>query len=418
MKAQADGAARNDEYRVREEGLMLEGIKVLSFTHFLQGPAAVQMLADAGADVIKVEPPGGAFERGWSGFDAFKEGISIFFLLGNRNQRSISLDLRHEKAKEIVLRMVREADVLVENYRPGVLERLGFGYEDMKAVNPRLVYCSCSGYGSSGPYLTRPGQDMLLQAMSGMTMLSGGADAPPTPVGASIVDQHAAALAAFGVVAALHARGRTGRGALVESNLLNSALDLQIEPFTYYLNKGPLWARTEPPLGSRFHPAPYGVYRTADGWIAISLTPTSQMAAALDYPPLAAFNDPKDPMHRREEIHRIVYERVQTRTTAEWMQAFAAHNVWYALVNDYDQVEADPQVDHNSMIMTFQHPEAGEVRLLAHPVRYNGEAPPLRRMPPRQGEHTREILAELGYQTGEIDVLSDSGIALTRKAVP
>ncbi|OIQ78424.1 succinyl-CoA:(R)-benzylsuccinate CoA-transferase subunit BbsF [mine drainage metagenome] len=397
---------------------MLEGIKVLSFTHFLQGPAAVQMLADAGADVIKIEPPGGAFERGWSGFDAFKEGVSIFFLLGNRNQRSISLDLRNEKAKEIVLRMVREADVLVENYRPGVLERLGFGYEDMKAANPRLVYCSCSGYGSSGPYLKRPGQDMLLQAMSGMTMLSGGADAPPTPVGSAIVDQHAAALAAFGVVSALLARQRTGLGALVESNLLNAALDLQIEPFTYYMNKGPLWPRTDPPLGSRFHPAPYGVYRTADGWIAISLTPTAQMASALEYPPLATFNDPKDPMRRRDEIHRMVYERVQTRTTAEWMEAFDAHNIWYAPVNDYDQVEADPQVAHNGMITTIQHPDAGEVRLLAHPVRYDGKAPPLRRLPPRQGEHTREILAELGYQASEIDALSDSGIAITKGAIP
>lgn len=397
---------------------MLEGIKVLSFTHFLQGPAAVQMLADAGADVIKIELPGGAFERGWSGFDAFKEGVSIFFLLGNRNQRSISLDLRNEKAKEIVLRMVRETDVLVENYRPGVLERLGFGYEDMQAVNPRLVYCSCSGYGSSGPYFTRPGQDMLVQAMSGMTMLSGGADAPPTPVGSSIVDQHAAALAAFGVVSALLARERTGRGALVESNLLNAALDLQIEPFTYYLNKGPLWPRTDPPLGSRFHPAPYGVYRTADGWIAISLTPTLPMAAALDYPPLAAFNDPKDPMRRRDEIHRMVYERVRTRTTAEWMQAFDAHDIWYAQVNDYDRVETDPQVEYNRMIMTIQHPEAGEVRLLAHPVRYDGKAPPLRRLPPRQGEHTREILTELGYKASEIDALSANGIAITKGATP
>lgn len=397
---------------------MLEGIKVLSFTHFLQGPAAVQMLADAGADVIKIEPPGGAFERGWSGFDAFKEGVSIFFLLGNRNQRSLSLDLRNEKAKEIVLRLVREADVLVENYRPGVLERLGFGYEAMKAINPRLVYCSCSGYGSSGPYLKRPGQDMLLQAMSGMTMISGGADTPPMPVGSAIVDQHAAALAAFGVVSALLARQRTGRGTLVESNLLNAALDLQIEPFTYYLNKGPLWALTDPPLGSRFHPAPYGVYRTADGWIAISLTPPSQMAIALDYPPLAEFNDPKDPMRRRSEIHRIVHDRVQTRTTAEWMKIFDTHNIWYAPVNDYEQVETDPQVAHNKMIFTIEHPEAGEVRLLAHPVRYDGEAPPLRRLPPRQGEHTAEILTELGYEASEIEALSENGIAITGKTKP
>ena len=212
---------------------MLEGIKVLSFTHFLQGPAAVQMLADTGAEVIKIEPPQGAFERAWAGFDAFTEGVSMFFLLGNRNQRGIQLDLRQPQAREIVYRLVREADVLLENYRPGVMDKLGFGYEALKAINPRLVYCSCTGYGGSGPNLKRPGQDLLLQAMSGMAMLSGDGEAAPTPVGSAIVDQHAAALAAFGVVAALQARERTGVGCLVESNLLNAALALQIEPFTY-----------------------------------------------------------------------------------------------------------------------------------------------------------------------------------------
>jgi crotonobetainyl-CoA:carnitine CoA-transferase CaiB-like acyl-CoA transferase len=397
---------------------MLRGIKVLSFTHFLQGPAAVQMLADVGADVVKIEPPTGAFERNWAGFDAFVEGVSVFFLLGNRNQRSLSLDLRDEKAKEIVWRLVREADVLIENYRPGVLQRLGFGYEDVKAVNPRLVYCSCTGYGSSGPYLKRPGQDLLLQAMSGMTMLSGDADSPPTPFGSAIVDQHAAALAAFGVVAALQSRERTGKGMLVESNLLNAALDLQSEPFTYYLNKGPLWQRTDPPIGSRFHPAPYGVYRTLDGWIAISLTPTAKLAAALDRPELAAFSDPKDTMRKRDQINRIVYEAITTRTTADWMQAFDVHDVWYAPVNDYEQVEADPQVKHNDIVMTIEHPQAGSVRLLAHPVRYDGKAPELRRVPPRQGQHTVEVLAELGYSNSEIDAFVSSGVALTERVKP
>lgn len=394
---------------------MLEGIKVLSFTHFLQGPAAVQMLADVGADVIKVEPPGGAFERSWTGFDAYIGGVSLFFLLGNRNQRSISLDLRDERAREIVWRLIGEADVLIENYRPGVLQRMGFGYADVHAVNPRLVYCSCTGYGSSGPYLKRPGQDLLLQAISGMTMLSGEADSPPTPVGSAIVDQHAAALAAFGVVAALQARERTGKGTLVESNLLNAAMDLQIEPFTYYLNKGPLWQRTDPPTGSRFHPAPYGVYRTRDGWIAISLTPTEKLAAALSRPELAAFSHPKDNVRRREELNRIVYAALTSRTTAQWMATFEQHEIWFAPVNDYDDVAADPQVAHNGIIMDVEHPQAGPVRLLAHPVRYDGAAPPLRRQPPRQGEHTREVLAELGYGEDAIDALFDSGAALTER---
>jgi crotonobetainyl-CoA:carnitine CoA-transferase CaiB-like acyl-CoA transferase len=397
---------------------MLEGIKVLSFTHFLQGPAAVQMLADVGADVIKIEPPTGAFERNWAGFDTFVEGVSVFFLLANRNQRSISLDLRNEKAKEVVWRLVREADVIIENYRPGVLDRMGFGYEAVKVVNPRLVYCSCTGYGSSGPYLKRPGQDLLLQAMSGMTMLSGEADSPPTPVGSAIVDQHAAVLAAFGVVAALQSRERTGKGAMVESNLLNAALDLQIEPFTYYLNKGPLWQRTDPPIGSRFHPAPYGVYRTSDGWIAISLTTTAKLAAALDRPELALFSDPKDTMNKRDKINQIVYAAITTRTTASWMEAFDEHDIWYAPVNDYEQVEADPQVKHNDVVMTVEHPQAGRVRLLAHPVRYDGKAPELQRMPPQQGQHTVEVLTELGYSADQIDALVSNGIALAKGVTP
>ena len=394
---------------------MLEGIKVLSFTHFLQGPAAVQMLADVGADVIKIEPPGGAFERSWSGADAFVEGVSVFFLLGNRNQRSLSLDLREEAAREIVWRLIREADVLIENYRPGVLDRMGFGWDQVHEANPRLVYCSCTGYGSSGPYLKRPGQDLLLQAMSGMTLLSGGADSPPTPVGSAIVDQHAAVLAAFGVVTALQARERTGMGTRVESNLLNAALDLQIEPFTYYMNSGPLWARTEPPTGSRFHPAPYGVYRTQDGWIAMSLTPVNKLAAALGCPALDEFQQPRDNVLRRNEINRLVHEALKAQTTQAWMRTFEEHDIWFAPVNDYEQVETDPQVAHNQMIMQFEHDEAGPVRLLAHPVRYDGAAPALRMHPPRQGQHTREVLAELGLLPEQIDDLIDRGIALTSR---
>ncbi len=387
---------------------MLQGVKVLSFTHFLQGPSAVQMLADVGADVVKVEPAQGAWERQWAGFDAFVEGVSVFFMLANRNQRSITLDLRNPQAVEVAHRLVKEADVLVENYRPGVMDKLGLGYEALKKINPGLIYCSCTGYGSSGPYLQRPGQDLLLQAMSGLTTLSGDANSAPVPVGSAIVDQHAASLAAFGIVAALHERHRTGEGCKVESNLLNAALDLQIEPFCYYMNKGPLWERSSPSMGSRFHPAPYGVYQTSDDWIAVSITPLDNLAVALEQPRFSGFG-PKGSIDHREEVHALMCAELIKHTTQHWMDTFEKHNIWYAPVNNYEQVEVDPQVKHNEVILEFDHPQAGPVRVLAHPVRYNGKAPSLRRLPPQLGEHTREVLAEAGYSASEIDAMLDGG---------
>ena len=214
----------------------LAGVQVVSFTHFLQGPSASQLLADLGADVIKVEPLDGAFERSWSAPDAFVGGRSAFFLLGNRNVRSMAMNLKSPRAAEAIRRLISGADVLIESFRPGTMDRLGFGHKELRESNPRLIYCSLSGYGSSGPYSERPGQDVLIQAMSGLAMATGREGDPPTPAGASLVDQHGAVLAAFGILAALAQRDRTGVGLKVESNLLSAALDLQIEPLTYALN--------------------------------------------------------------------------------------------------------------------------------------------------------------------------------------
>jgi crotonobetainyl-CoA:carnitine CoA-transferase CaiB-like acyl-CoA transferase len=387
---------------------MFKNIKVLSFTHFLQGPSAVQMLSDLGADVIKIEPPKGAFERHWSGGDAFIDGVSVFYLLGNRNQRSLSVDLRSEEGKRIVHRLAREADVLVENYRPGVMQRLGFGYEALKAVNSRLIYCSCTGYGADGPYLDRPGQDMLLQCMSGMAALNG--DAAPTPVGASIIDQHSAVLAAFGIAAALYRREHTGEGGMIESNLLNAALDLQIEPLSYYLNGGRMWPRT-PATGSRYHPAPYGVFRTRDGWIAISLTTVTKLKLALDATELENYSD-RDQVDRRDEVNTIVVRALAKRTCAEWAPILDAQDIWHAPVNEYPEVESDPQVAWNKMIMHAVHPQLGPLRFLAHPVRYDGKAPALRSLPPAIGEHTRAVLAECGFGSEEIERLVAAGVVV------
>ncbi|NIO41757.1 MAG: CoA transferase, partial [Burkholderiales bacterium] len=205
----------------------LKGIKVVSFNHFLMGPAAMQVLGDLGADVIAVEPVGGAFQRQWGGANRKVDGESLLFLCANRNKRSMALDLKSESGVEIARKLVMSADVVAENFRPGVMDRLGLGYEDIKAENPQIIYASASGYGPAGPYVNRPGQDMLLQAISGLAAVSGDYEDGARPVGVSAVDHHGAMILAMSVLAALINRSRTGEGCRVDVNLLSSAIDLQ-----------------------------------------------------------------------------------------------------------------------------------------------------------------------------------------------
>lgn len=386
---------------------MLSGTRVVSFTHFLQGPSATQVLADLGADVIKIEPPDGAFERGWSGPDAFVGGVSVFFLIANRNARSMVVDVKSTRGREVLRRLLDGADVLIESFRPGVMDRLGLGYEELRVSNPRLVYCSLSGYGSDGPYRSRPGQDVLIQSLSGLAAATGAAGQSPTPVGASLVDAHGAALGALGILAALHGRERTGEGTRVESNLLSAALDLQVEPLGYHLN-GFRGERSASGVSSPFYKAPYGVFATADGHVTISLTGPDVLAKALDEPWFTTVPSGQEYAFR-EEINTRVAGLLVEHPTDYWIERFSELRIWHAPVHDYDDVATDPQVLHNGSVMTIPHPEAGEVRVLAHPIRYGGERPGLRRIPPALGEHTREVLDELGYSSAEVAELVEGG---------
>ena len=387
---------------------MLEGIRILSFTHYLQGPSATQILADLGADVIKVETTRGGYERHWSGAEAYLNGESVFFLLAGRNQRSLSIDLRTEEGKEVIRRMLPEVDVVIENFKPGAMERLGFGYEAVSEANPRIVYCSLSGYGPTGPYHKRPGQDLLIQATSGLAMQNGRKGDPPTLVGTAVVDQHAAVLGALGVIAALFERTSTGKGKKVDSNLLSAALDLQIEPFNYYLNGARLYERSASGISSRFHQSPYGIFETADGYICLSLTTTETLAEALD-DSFRSYTS-EDQFRKREEINSRIAEHLREETTDHWYEIFDEAGVWYAPVNDYADIEDDPQLEANGSILTFEHPRAGTVRLLSHPIRYDEETPALRRIPPRLGEHTEEVLSEAGYGAEAISNLVEAGV--------
>lgn len=389
---------------------MLKGIKILSFTHYLQGPSAAQTLADLGADVVKVEAPGGAYERGWSGCNAYKNGVSVFFLLANRNQRGIAIDLKKEKGKEIIGKLIQEYDVVIENFRPGVMEKLGLGYEDLRKINPRIIYCSCSGYGSSGPKVKKPGQDLLIQSMSGLAALSGNGNMPPTPIGTAAVDQHGAVLAALGIVSAVYNRDKTGKGHQIEASLLGASLDLQLEALGYYMNGGQFTERPVTGLSTRIHQSPYGIYATRDGYLTLSLVPVEQLKEMFTPGCLDGYNSKLEQMEHRIEFDKIVSDEMKKRTTQEWVERFEEKGIWYSPVNEYDQVLEDEQVQYNQAILTMHHPVAGEVRVVGHANKYDGETIGIRRLPPELGEHTEQMLLSCGYDRNEIVDLVKDGI--------
>jgi crotonobetainyl-CoA:carnitine CoA-transferase CaiB-like acyl-CoA transferase len=380
---------------------ILSGVRVVSFTQFLLGPSGVQFLADLGADVIKLEPRGGTlWERNWSGANVFKNGVSVFFMLAHRNQRSLTVDLKKPGGQAVARRLLESADVLVQNFRPGVMERLGLGCEAARAINPRLIYVSASGYGDNSPYRDRPGQDLLMQAFSGLASISGRADQPPTAVGTAIIDQHGATLLALGVLAALLERQRTGAGLHVEVSMLRAAMDLQIEAATYAMN-GARLTKTNTPLASTFHPPPYGVYGTKDGHVVLSMSPLAQLADALPLPALKQHAGGWN-FERREVIAGLVEPVMRTRTTAEWVERLMPLGIWVGAVRTLDEALADPILATAEVFEEIEHPVAGRVRLLRLPVEFSTGRAGVRRMPPASGEHTAEILREAGYTDADI----------------
>jgi crotonobetainyl-CoA:carnitine CoA-transferase CaiB-like acyl-CoA transferase len=280
----------------------------------------------------------------------------------------------------------------------------------LRERNPRLIYASASGYGSDSPYNHLPGQDLLLQAMTGLAAATGRAGDPPIAAGAAIVDQHAASLLALGILGALHHRESTGEGQLVEVNMVQAALDLQQEPVVYHLNGGTV-ERPQEPIASAFHEGPYGFYATSDGYIALSLSPVKLIGEALGRADeLREFHDRSVAFARRDDIHRAISPLLVGHTTGELVELFRRHGVWCAPVNGYDAALADPVVAHVEPIVTIDHEEAGTVHLLKHPVRYSAWDAGVRRHPPGLGEHTDEVLGELGVEAAEAARLHDSGV--------
>jgi crotonobetainyl-CoA:carnitine CoA-transferase CaiB-like acyl-CoA transferase len=392
---------------------VLDGMRVVSFCHYLQGPAAAQYLADMGADVIKIEPPKGAYERHWSGAKTFVDDVSAFYLCANRNKRSLAVDLKHPEAKAVIDRALASADVVMENFRPGVMDRLGFGYERVRTLKPDIIYASATGFGPSGPMVARPGQDLLIQAYSGLVAVTGHIDQRPTAVGHAAIDQHGAALLALGIVGAYVRKLTTGEGTRVEASLLNAGLDLQTEPLTIYLTRqlqSPdgrrLLSRNEN-LATWFHEAPYGIYRCADAWLALSINDTAKLARALDSKQLAALAG-RDRYDDRDMLAGLIAAELAERPLADLVASFDREAIWYQRVHDYDDLPDDPQIRHNQAFREVPV-RRGRAILVNHPNRYDGEVPPLRHLALEIGADTRAVLGELGYSAREIEALLASG---------
>lgn len=387
----------------------LEGLIVADFAQLAQGPFATQILGDMGAEIVKIEPPKGDWMRHWSMANLTVGGEGASYLSFNRNKRSIALDLKHHRGQEVALRLIDGADVLVENFRPGVMERLGLGYETLAARNPRLIYCASSGWGQSGPYVKRPGQDLLVQAVAGVGYLNGDADGPPEGVGVGIADFTAGFHIVYGILAALYGRERTGRGQRVDVNLLNSIMNLHCQEIGIYLNGGGLPQRSRSGIPGAYLGAPYGFYETKDGYIAIAMNPLNKLAALIG---VAGYEDRPESqvMEGRDEVRADLQRGFLAKTTQEWLDLLLAEDIWCAPVNDYAALEHDPQVAENEMIVEWRHPTAGTVRGVGLAVKFNETPGEIRRHAPLLGEHTAELLQEFGgYGPDEIRDLQEQG---------
>lgn len=374
----------------------LKGLLVIDLSQFLAGPYASLRLQDLGARVIKIErPDGGDLSRRLYLSDTMIGGDSTMFHAINRGKESLVLDLKSAADRQALLKLVSQADVLIQNFRPGVIERLGLDYETVSALAPRLIYGSVSGYGSEGEWASRPGQDLLAQARSGVMWLSGNADQGPVPLGLPVADLLSGANLAQALLAGLVGRGVSGKGCLVETSLLESLIDLQFEVLTTYFNDG-----NRPPRRSASGSAhiglaaPYGVYRTLDGWLALAMTPLATLASLLSLPGL---DDPSlQPFADREVIRDRIAARLLEMPTSHWLSALEPSDIWCAEVLDWDRLAQTQTFGLLDMIGRAQHGSGSMLNLMRAPIRINGERATADTAAPAMGAHTQAIRREFG----------------------
>jgi len=389
--------------------MMLEGIRVLDLSRVIAGPYCATLMADLGADVVKVERPGrGDDLRAWRG-----SGMSAAFAAINRGKRGIAVDLQEPEGSKLVFELARRADVIVENFLPGVADKLGLGYAAVSAVNPAAVYVSVTGFGQDGPHARRAGYNTIAQGMSGIMALTGMPGHPPTKVGGSVSDL-AAAFIAFGVAnAALAHRLRTGRGQHLDVSLLASTLALLPDPVAHYFDLGQRPTR----VGNRNpYLTPAEAFRTKDGWLQVVIMNPEQYARftrvlgdeILAGDPKFGTNDSRVANH--DEFKARVERALARETTARWVERFEAEQVAAGPIYEFDEVFEDPQVKHLGLVATVEQPGYGAARMLNFPVRASATPAAIRRPAPRLGEHTAEVLGELGLPKSEIDRLATAGV--------
>jgi CoA:oxalate CoA-transferase len=382
-----------------DQELPLSGLVVIDLCQFLSGPYASLRLQDLGARVIKIErPDGGDLSRRLYLTDTEIGGDSTNFHAINRSKESLALDLKNPGDLAALRKLLTRADVVLQNFRPGVIERLGLDYQAVSAINPRIVYASITGYGLEGPWVQRPGQDLLAQARAGLMWLNGDEGQGPVPFGLAVADMLAGAAACQGILASLVRRGITGRGAHIETSLLEALVDFQFEVLTAYLNDGQrMPKRSEFRSAHAYLSAPYGVYQTADGWLAIAMTPIGKLAGLFGLDSLAAYADkPKSWFSDRDAIKRIIAAHVATKPTSDWLAILEPADIWCARVLSWDELVASEGFRALDMLQTVTREDNVAIRTTRAPLRINGVRPATGRAAPLIGEHSERIRKEFG----------------------
>ncbi|MES2289187.1 MAG: CaiB/BaiF CoA-transferase family protein [Pseudomonadota bacterium] len=378
------------------DGLPLAGLTVLDLSQFLAGPSCALRLADLGARVIKIERrDGGDASRSLFLADMAFDGSSALFHAINRGKESYAADLKNADDLAAVLRLVARADVMIHNFRPGVMDRLGLGWDAVRSINPGLIYAGVSGYGPDGPWRDRPGQDLLVQALSGLTWLSGDAADAPVPAGFSVTDMMAGAHLCQGILALLVRRGVSGRGGRVDVSLMETAIDLQFEHLSAHLNRDEAMPpRSAVSNGNVYLAAPYGIYQTASRHIALAMAPVDRLGELLDLPALAGFA-PDRWFAERDTIKALLRDHLVTRSAQEWLGVLEPAGIWCAPVLDWPKLMAEPAFDALAMTQRISASDGSTMATTRCPIRIDGAAQYSTRAAPRLGADTAAIDGEL-----------------------